>query len=123
MNELGTTITPDMPTATLVMAARAMSELAVEVILDKVGTPHRFPGVDEVSYGQRRFIMEDTERYLRRRGARRSEVDNFVWNAMQAAKVARDYGVRSKASGAAVDRARVWRAYVDAARWSRLVRL
>lgn len=121
-NEFGMKITPDTPPILLALAARAMAELAAGVILDKVGTPYRFPGVDEVRYGQGERIMRDTERYLLRQGAGRSEVDVCVLEAIRASKVAVDYERRSAASGRAVDRVRVWRAYEDAARWSRLAR-
>lgn len=121
--ELGVTITPTMDARVLAHAARAMAELAVNVIIDKLDTPYRFPGVDDVAFGQNAWIMADAERYLRRRGAGRSEVDGFVWEAMTAAKVARDYAGRAAVSGKAVDRVRVWRAYEDAAWFSRLARM
>ncbi|WP_160051244.1 hypothetical protein [Nocardiopsis sp. FR26] len=122
-NEFGMKITPDTSLSTLVLMARLMAEMAAEVIIDKVGTPYRFPAADQVSYGQHVHIMADTERYLRRRAGNRSYTDTFVWNAIQAAKVARDYAERAGRSGNAKDRARVWRAYLDAARWSRLARM
>ncbi|MEE2040219.1 hypothetical protein Q8791_23670 [Nocardiopsis sp. CT-R113] len=121
-NEFGMKITPDTSLSTLVLVARLMAEMAAEVIIDKVGTPYRFPTVDEVSCGQHAHIMADTERYLRRRVGNRSHVDTFVWNSMLAAKVARDYAARAEQSGKSTDRVRVWRAYLDAARWSRLAR-
>ncbi|MFE7462297.1 hypothetical protein ACWFMI_25085 [Nocardiopsis terrae] len=122
-NEFGMKVTPDLPLPLLVFATSRMAELAAAVIIDKVGTSYRFPSGDEVAYGQNAHIMRDTERYLRRRGANRSHVDTFVWNSMQAAKVARDYAARAAKSGKATDRVRVWRAYEDAARFSRLARM
>lgn len=122
-NELGAPVCSHYSAHMLRIAALEVAKLAVEVVLDDVDTPFTFPGLDEVSFGQGRWIMNDTELHLRRRGASRTPVEVAVLESIRASRMASDYARRASSSGVSADRVRVWRAYEDAARWSRMARM